>query len=144
MQAIQLDEVKTHTDQIVAAIAVYKDKAAAAKRIEAELRDAEIELITLVGHKDEGSFSVTVDDKFKVTTNQPVTRKLNAEKFAELRGELPEPLVNRLIRVKPATEEVNTRELKFIQNNEPDYYRYLAPAIEVKPGKLTVKVEAVE
>lgn len=54
-----------------------------------------------------------------------------------IRQAVPEPLFNRLIRTK---FELNRRELDYVRNNEPEWYRAIAPHIEIKPGKPAVLI----
>ena len=54
-----------------------------------------------------------------------------------IRKLVPEPLFNRLIRFKT---ELNTRELNYVRDHEPEWYQAIAPYIEVKPGKPAVTI----
>lgn len=141
MNQPNLQSIPTVSSQSIAAAHAYmaaKMKLDVAKRSFAE---AEKNLLDLVGHKEEGSLSVVIDDHFKVTTTGKVNRKLLPEAFGKIRDDIPSPLLNRLVRTE---EKLNVRELKYIENNEPETYRFLSSAIETKPAKPALKVEQID
>lgn len=127
----------TQTDELLSAIVHYEAARDNLERARAVMAEANGELLTLLGHKPEGSFTVVVNDQWKVTTTGKVDRRL-LPNFAAIRAQIPPALLNRLVRTK---DELNVRELKFIENNEPEIYAYLAQAIEIKPGKPSVEVK---
>lgn len=133
-------QIPNKTDELLSAITHYQAAKAQLDRAKELLAEAEAEVISLVGHKDEGSFNCTVDDRFKVTTTGKINRRL-LPSFKDIRAQIPPALLSRLVRTK---EELNTRELKFIEQNEPDIYKFIAQAIEIKPGKPSLKIEAVQ
>jgi hypothetical protein len=141
MNAPALNQVPSHSQEVLGAIETYQDAKAQLDQAKAVFANAEKDLIAIVGHKEEGSFTTQIDDLFKVTTTGKVTRKLIPESLEKIRKDIPAPLLERLIRTE---ERLNVRELKFIQNNEPEFYRFLSPAIESKPGKPGVKVELID
>lgn len=98
----------------------------------------EAELTEEVGHKEEGSFSCYIDG-FKVTTVGRVTRKLDEKQWAKIAPEVGERLANRLVKTK---YDINLRELRYIENNEPEVFKQVATAITSKPSKPSIKVEA--
>ena len=107
----------------------------------ADLDSAEKRLLEVVPHKESGSITTEIEG-YKITTTGRVDTKLDQTKIVEIQDKIPAPLLNRLLRIKTTTE-INARELQFIQNNEPQYYAFLAQAIERKPAKTTIKVEPV-
>lgn len=122
------------------AILAYESAKADFARAKRAFEHAEADLLNVVGHKTEGAFTVNIADRYKVTTTGKLTRKILADEFERVRGAIPPALLNRLIRTK---EELNTRELKFIEANEPEIFRFIAPAIQTKPAKSSVKVELI-
>lgn len=104
-----------------------------------EMERAEEALLSAVGAKEEGTTSLTVGN-YKVSTVGKINRTLDAGAWEEIRKHVPEPLANRLVRYKP---EINMRELKFIQTNEPAFYAMVAPAITSKPAKTAVEVKEI-
>lgn len=138
-QAATITSAPTQIDELLSAITHHEAAKANLDRARAVMAEAEGELLTLLGHKPEGSFTVVVNDQWKVTTTGKLNRKL-LPNFAAIRSQIPPALLNRLVRTK---EELNVRELKFIENNEPEIYAYLAQAIEIKPAKASVEVKRI-
>ncbi len=101
---------------------------------------AENEVLALVGdlpaegttHRDAAGWRATV------TTS--VRRSVDTDKLTEIASRIPEAIGKRLLRWKP---ELVTRELRYVQANEPELYSVIAQAIEAKPAKPSVKVERV-
>lgn len=78
---------------------------------------------------------------YKVTVRTSVSRSVDQEKLQELAKKIPEAVGKRLFRWKP---ELEMRELRYLQDNEPGMYSVLAEAITAKPAKPSVSVELVE
>lgn len=129
----QLPDIKALTEQYVAAKAHLKT----AQQICSE---AESALIAAIGHKDEGSLTIHVDDKWKVTTTGKINRTVSGQIWDEVKGKIPAPLANRLVRFKP---EVNLKELRYVELNEPEWFAIIAPAITAKPAKPALEVKEV-
>jgi len=100
---------------------------------------AEQDIIEVMGHKEEGA-QVSTSEYFKVTTTGKLTRSIDADKLAAVQSAVPTYIFERVINYTP---KVNTRELKYIRQNEPELYKYFATAITVKPAKTAVKVETL-
>ncbi len=100
----------------------------------------EQKLCDLVGTKDEGSFSVK-GDYYKITTVAGFSRVVDAEKWASIRQKLPADIAKLVIRSKL---EVDTRQLKSLQQLNPAHYQLVAQAITTKPKKVSVKFERLE
>jgi len=83
----------------------------------------------------EGSKTHTLDN-FKVTLTQPVTRKLDADIWDEVKHRIPAH--NHPVVMKPS---VDTTGVKWLIKNEPDTWNCIAAAFTTKPGKVGVKVE---
>lgn len=118
-------------------VEAYNQQKAILDDAKAKFAAIEAELIEEVGHHDEGSFSTHIDG-FKITTTGRMTRKLDEKKWAEISEKIPEPLIARLIKTK---FDINLRELRFIENNEPELFKYVSQAITSKPAKPGLKVE---
>lgn len=103
--------------------------------------DAEEKLLALIGDlPTEGTTRRDAGD-YQVTVTSSVNRKVDQAKLQTIASQIPEAFAARLFRWKA---EVNTGELRFIQNNEPELYAVVATAIEAKPAKPSVKVEQVK
>ena len=107
--------------------------------IDKDIKNTEEALIALVGSKPEGSFSVSTES-FKVTTTGKVYRKVDETKLTALRKLISKSIFNKVFRTK---HDVNLKELRHYQNNEPDVYTDLAEVITTTPGKTAIKVEAL-
>lgn len=101
-----------------------------AKRIEAEE-----ELIALIGSKKEGSVT-TKSHAFSVTVTCKISRKLDAEKWEEIKDKIPEDL--NPIRYKP---EVNKKAVDDMMKYKPEIYKVFCQCIETKPAKTAVSVK---
>lgn len=85
---------------------------------------------------DEGSRTHKLDG-YKITLTQPVYRKVDPVEWARLEHKVPTDM--RPIKTKI---EADAAGCKYLANNEPEFWRMIAPAFESKPGKVSVKVEA--
>jgi hypothetical protein len=101
---------------------------------------AEAELLAAIGHKPEGSLTVTVNDTWKVTTTGKMNRTLDAKAWETIKAKIPAPLANRLVRYKP---EISLTELRYIEINEPAYFGLISQALTVKPAKASVTVKEI-
>lgn len=95
-------------------------------------------IVSAVGAKPEGETTRRHGD-YKITPTGKMTRKLDADKWAEIEHSVPEPL--RPVSYRPA---LDAKGLKYLQDNEPDVYRIVAQAIETKPAKTAVSVKKEE
>ena len=106
-----------------------EDKAKA-KRIELEE-----ELIGLVGQKQEGSKTHTIGE-YKITITGVLKRKIDWDMFdAAIAAKIPESL--QPVKIKRELDETG---VKFLENNEPQIYKVLLPALTIEPGKTNVKI----
>lgn len=115
---------------------------AKAEEAEANKRRVAIEeqIVARVGVKDEGTFSASTSH-FKFSTTGRVTRTLDADALHGLDAVIPAAILQRLVEYKPS---LRLAELRYIENNEPDYYRAFSKALTVKPAKPGVKIEEIE
>jgi hypothetical protein len=121
-------------DQLAANYATEKAKLAAQQRA---VRDAEEALIKLVGTKDEGSFTVH-SDRYKVTTTQSVTRKVEPSLAKQLYNQIPRDLYAGLFEWKPSLSVKVYRE---VEKYQPEVFDLVSKAVTSKAGKPSVKVE---
>lgn len=103
---------------------------------------AEIAVLALTGELNpEGTQKFEDGGGWIATIQTSVRRAVDADKLAAIATKIPEAIGKRLIRWKP---ELDTRELRYVQANEPELYAIVATAIEAKPAKPQVKVERVK
>ena len=86
---------------------------------------------------DEGSKTHKIDG-FKVTLTQPVTRKLDAAAWENVKQHVSPDMAP--VKVKL---EADASGCKWLAANDATTWRKIAPAFETKPGKIGVKVEEV-
>lgn len=96
----------------------------------------EDDIVALAGKKDEGAQTHAIDG-FKVTITGKVSRKMDWDKWAQVKAQIPENL--RPVKIK---EELDERGVKYLADNEPAIYKLLP--IEVKPAKTAVEIKVVE
>jgi len=110
-----------------------------AKRDEEHARDRRVEIeneiVALTGVKDEGSETHKAGDH-KVTVTGKLNRKLDADQWRQIEASIPEDL--RPVRYQPS---LDTKGLRYLEDNEPDVYRRVCQAIETKPAKPAVQVK---
>ena len=117
------------------AAAKEAEKAATARRLEAE------ELVLLLAGDLPAETTVKLEaDGLKATIRTSMRRTVDAEVLAGIAAQIPEAIGKRVIRWKP---DVDLRELRYLQNNEPEIYATLAQAITAKPAKPSVTIEEV-
>ena len=97
--------------------------------------EAEAAIVEAHGCKDEGSQTYKPDG-YKVTITGKINRTLDPASWDSVAGKIPPHLSP--VKYKPT---LDTRGLKYLQQNEPDLYRIVAEAITAKPGKPAIKVE---
>lgn len=105
-----------------------------------QLDDAETALVAAVPCELEGSLT-TESDFYRIVSTGKLTRTLDAGKLDALRAVIPAAIYDRVIRFKP---DLSLRDLRYLELNEPEYYRAFAEAITTKPAKTSVKVERIE
>lgn len=109
------------------------------KQQEAMAREARLEIEalidTLLGHREEGAETHEVGP-YKLTITGKLTRTWDMTQLEALLPGIPEAL--RPVRSKL---EVDTRGIKWLENNEPEIYEVLTQALVVKPAKTEIKVE---
>lgn len=119
-------------------MSIYDDWLEAKAREEKAREDriaAEEQIVSQLGCKEEGSQSHKLDG-YKVTVTGKINRTLDAAAWDSVADKVPANLSP--VKYKPS---LDTRGLKYLQQNEPDIYRIVAEAITAKPGKPAIKVE---
>ena len=111
----------------------------AAKRAEESAREERVrieeEIIAITGCREEGSQTYAAGD-WKITVTGKLTRKLDADAWARIESSIPEAM--RPVKYAPI---LDTKGLRYLENNEPDIYRLVAKAIETKPAKPAVSIK---
>ncbi|MBU2713799.1 DUF7173 family protein [Zooshikella harenae] len=100
----------------------------------------ERELINLVGAQEEGS-TAHETSFFKVTTTGKIDRKVITKHLGTVKEVVTPEIFNSIFRLK---FEVNVTALKHLKKQFPKEYNAVAYAIESKPAKTSVKVDALE
>ena len=100
----------------------------------------EEQLAQLAGTKDEGSHTAK-GEYYKVTTVAGFTRTLNPDKWEHVKKRIPESISANVVRTKL---EVDTKQLKSLQQFDPEHYRIVAEAITTKPKKVGVRLQRLE
>lgn len=106
------------------------------KRLEAEDR-----VLLLMGELPIEGTTKTEADGIRCTVTTSLTRKLDSAALERVAHRIPEAIGKRVIRWK---SEVDVRELRFVQANEPEIYAALAEAITAKPAKPSVKLDIIK
>ena len=115
------------------ALAKHDEARCTAVRLEAENR-----VLELIGDLPaEGTTRAEAGEYVAIVTSA-MRRTVDADKLTEIAAQIPEAIGKRLIKWKP---ELVTRELRYIQDNEPEIYSVVATAIEAKPAKPSVRIE---
>lgn len=106
------------------------------------LADAENELLVAVGSKPEGAKTEYSRD-FKITTTGKINRKLDADDVKQLYFDqkIPEAIYNRLFSWVP---RLNLKELRYVENNEPEFFREIERVMTTSPAKTSVFVTPID
>jgi hypothetical protein len=123
-----------------AAEALIQAKAA---EIAANLRrlEAERDVLHLLGEIDAEGTHKSTSGNYTVTVRSSMNRTIDRDVLTQIAPQIPEQIAKRLFRWKL---ELELRELRYVQDNEPELYGIVAQAITMKPAKPAVTVERVE
>jgi len=99
--------------------------------------EIEEQILALIPAPDEGSKTESVGD-MKVTLTQRINRKVDDKAWSIIREEIPEEI--RPIEIIESLK-IDNRGLKWLEENEPGYYKLVCKCITEKPAKVGVKVE---
>lgn len=78
---------------------------------------------------------------FKVSITNKLTRAVDQGALVKVAGQIPDAIGQRLFRW---SADVNLRELRYLQSNEPAIAATVSACITTKPAKPTVSVDVVE
>ena len=102
---------------------------------------AELEVLDLLGEiNGEGTTKLDIG-AYKITVRTSMLRTVDRDELCQIANEIPEAIGKRLFRWKP---ELDLKELRYIQSNEPALYGIVARAIVMKSAKPSITVERVE
>ena len=94
------------------------------------------EIIALMGKRDDGAETHTLDNGVKIT----ITGKQTVAADMPMLEELAATLSPRLRPIKKHVT-VDVVGVKFLRENYPEAYRTIAPALTIKPAKTAVTVK---
>lgn len=126
-------------DRIQSAAARWIDAKAAERAANKARLEAEVELVSLIDHLDEGT-SKTEVGAYKITITGKMTRTLDAAQVATLDAQIPAEILRRVIEYRPT---LSVREYRYIQENEPEYFKALAACVTTRPAKPSIDVEVL-
>ena len=85
------------------------------------------------------SKKVTEDDLgFSITVTKSITVKLDQDKYAAVRNNIPENLLPEKIKY-----ELDKKGFEFLKENEKEIYLMVSSCVTETPGKPTIKVEKI-
>lgn len=110
------------------------------KKLEDDAKLARVEhesrILPFLEQIEEGSKTTTLANGTKVTVKNGYNRRLDQEAWKRIKHKIPENL--RPVQVK---EVLNDTSLRYLKNNEPDFYKEMAAVVTTSPAKpyLTIK-----
>ncbi len=108
-----------------------------AKKTRTEIEQQMLEVLAF--NKPEGSETIKTDT-FKVTLTGKLNRKLDTHKWEQVKESIP-PQLN------PVEESISykiiDKGIRYLEANEPDTYKLIAPCLTTTPAKTAVKVEVL-
>lgn len=102
---------------------------------------AELEVLDLLGEIDGEGTTKLEAGAYKITVRTSMNRTVDKDELARIANDIPEAIGKRLFRWKP---ELDLKELRYIQSNEPQIYGIVAQAITMKSAKPAISAERVE
>ena len=119
-------------------LADWLDAKAAEQKAQTLRYKIEAQITSAFETKPEGA--ITHKTEFhKVTLTQPISRKVDADKWNLVAHLIPSSL-----HPVRATYVADAAGMKWLAEHEPELWAKVAEAFETKPGKIGVKVERVE
>lgn len=104
-----------------------------------QIINIEQQILKIVGAKEEGSMTVHTD-AFKIMTTGKLNRTITLKEIDELNAVLPPMICERIYKLRPT---VDLTQLRYIEQNEPEYAKVIHKHITTKPAKTSVKVEPI-
>lgn len=95
----------------------------------------ENKIVELTGCKEEGSQTHDAGD-FRITVTGRLNRTLDRALWNEI-----EPTIPRDLRPVEYVPRIDAKGLRYLEQNAPDIYRSIAPALTVKPGKPSICIK---
>ncbi len=134
---------RQQTPTLAEACAALETAKAVEQAATAERLAAEEAVLALIGELPEEGTTKREAGGFKIAITTSIRRSVDADALAAVAqsGRIPEAIGKRLIRWKP---ELVTREMRYVQANEPAIYAAVAECTTAKPGKPAVKVERID
>lgn len=80
------------------------------------------------------------DGPVKITVRCSINRTIDRDQLCQIANDIPEATGKRLFKWKP---ELDLKELRYVESNEPQIYALVATAITAKPAKPSISVELV-
>lgn len=114
----------------------WKAAKAAEEGWKEERHRLEEKIADLLGRESEGTKSVT-EHGHKVTATFGVSRSVDAEKFAQVAGQLPPEIAANIVKMKPS---LDTKGFRWLEENRPDLFRIFASCVTTKPRKVSIKI----
>lgn len=107
----------------------------AANKRRIEIEDA---IVAITGKRQEGSETTPLENGWKVTVTGKITRKLDEEAWAQVKDSVPEDLrpVREVVKL-----ELDTKGVRWLEENQPEVYRVVAQAITITPAKTAVEIK---
>jgi len=121
-------------DQLAAQWLEEKANEDAAKKARAKI---EAKLLPLIETKAEGAVT-TKTDSYKITATGKINRKLKEEIWEQISGEVPPNL--RPVSSKTVLQ-LDEKGVKWLEQNEPDIYKVVVKALDIKQAKTGIKIE---
>ena len=113
-----------------------------AKEEEAIAREARIaleqELINELGAREEGA-KTHYGEQFKVTITGKLARTIDWRIYDTIKAKIPENL-----RPVSYTPKLDEKGVKWLEQNEPEYFTVLSECLSAKPAKTAVSVKLIE
>jgi hypothetical protein len=94
------------------------------------------DIVALLGKRDDGAETHTLDNGVKITITGKQTVAADIPMLERLAATLPENL-----RPVKVTVAVDPAGVKFLRENHPAHYKKIAPALTIKPAKTAVTVK---
>lgn len=134
MTAPQRAERPKTLDELAYDLEVAKAGAAMAKD---QVEAAEQALLAAVPCELEGS-TTTFGSFYRITATGKLTRSIDAEKLAQVRAVVPAAIFDRVVSFEP---KLSLRDYRYVELNEPQFFKAFAECVTAKPGKPALKIE---
>lgn len=100
------------------------------------------EILKLVGNRREGSQTIT-NGVFRVVTKGVMNRTVLPEEYHSIIDDIPAELSPFKVETKEVYS-IDLKQLRALENANPQLHKYCCRAIREKPGKINVKVEVAD